>query len=108
LDGIILNSFGERKSYLFCLKCPNKKVKKLREPGESSSDDEEILESIVPKIKVQGLSKNYGKYKAVDSVNFDASKGEIISLLGHNGAGKTTILNIIAGLVKPTNGNALI
>ena len=41
-------------------------------------------------------------------MSFDASKGEIISLLGHNGAGKTTIFNIIAGLVKPTSGNVLI
>lgn len=41
-------------------------------------------------------------------MNFDASKGEIISLLGHSGAGKTTILNLIAGLVKPTSGDTLI
>lgn len=55
LDGIVLNSYGERKNYLFCLKSSNKKVKKLREPGESSSDDEEILETIVKKVKVQDL-----------------------------------------------------
>ena len=56
-------------------------------------------------IHVTNLSKNYGKFTAVNDVSFDVTKGEIFGLLGENGAGKTTTLEMIEGLRKPSSGN---
>lgn len=50
------------------------------------------------------LTKQYGKQKAADHVNIHVRKGEIYGLIGKNGAGKTTILRMIAGLASPTEG----
>lgn len=55
-------------------------------------------------LKVNNLTVHYGMIEAVKDVNFEVKKGEIVSLIGANGAGKTTILNTISGLVKPTSG----
>ncbi|MES2731531.1 MAG: ABC transporter ATP-binding protein [Bacteroidota bacterium] len=49
-----------------------------------------------------------GKYVAVTDIQLDIKKGEIISLIGHSGCGKSTILNAVAGMVKPTHGEVLI
>jgi nitrate/nitrite transport system ATP-binding protein len=46
-----------------------------------------------------------GKYTAVRDINLDIDKGEIISIIGHSGCGKSTIMNAIAGMVRPTRGN---
>lgn len=55
-------------------------------------------------LKVNNLTVHYGMIEAVKDVNFEVKKGEIVSLIGANGAGKTTILNTISGLVKPSSG----
>ncbi len=59
-------------------------------------------------IQVENLVKRYGKFTAVDGVNFDVPAGEIHGFLGPNGAGKTTTIRIIAGLLKPTSGRVAI
>lgn len=59
-------------------------------------------------IEVNNLSKKFKNIKAVDNVNFKVSKGEILGLLGENGAGKTTTLRMIATMLKPTSGDAVI
>lgn len=55
-------------------------------------------------IAVKSLSRNYGDFKAVDDVSFEISKGEVVGLLGHNGAGKTTIMKMLTGYIEPTDG----
>jgi len=55
-------------------------------------------------IEVRSLEKRYGKLIAVDGINFEVNRGEIFGLLGENGAGKSTTLEIIEGLRKPTEG----
>lgn len=55
-------------------------------------------------IKVESLSRNYGDFKAVDNVSFEIKKGEVVGLLGHNGAGKTTIMKMMTGYLEPTSG----
>ncbi len=55
-------------------------------------------------IKVSDVSKEYGKFQALKSMNFTVPKGSIYGLVGRNGAGKTTIMRIISGLQKPTSG----
>ncbi len=55
-------------------------------------------------IRVEGLTKRFGAFTAVDDVSFKVKPGEIFGILGPNGAGKTTTLEIIEGLQKPTGG----
>lgn len=55
-------------------------------------------------IKAEKLTRKYGSFTAVDEVSFDIAKGEIVGLLGHNGAGKTTIMKTITGFLEPTSG----
>ena len=59
-------------------------------------------------ISVQGLTKIYGNRTALDHVSFEVPKGEIFGFVGPNGAGKTTTLRILAALLEPTAGRALV
>lgn len=59
-------------------------------------------------IQVQGLSKSFGKVKAVKDVSFSAQDGQITGLLGPNGAGKSTTLRMLYTLLRPDNGTAQI
>lgn len=55
-------------------------------------------------LSVNDLHVSYGAIKAVRGISFDIKKGEIVTLIGANGAGKSTTLNTIAGLIKPDEG----
>ncbi|MFA5658704.1 MAG: ABC transporter ATP-binding protein, partial [Oscillospiraceae bacterium] len=59
-------------------------------------------------LEVRQLSKKYTKVLAADKVSFDVKKGEIFALIGPNGAGKTTTIRMIATLITPTEGDALV
>jgi gliding motility-associated transport system ATP-binding protein len=59
-------------------------------------------------LDVRGLSRYYGNFKAVDDVSFTMARGEIVGLLGHNGAGKTTIMKMLSGNLEPHAGRVLI
>ena len=61
-----------------------------------------------PFIKVQSVSKHFGTFTAVDSVDLDIYKGELFSLLGGSGCGKTTLLRMLAGFETPSSGNIFI
>lgn len=54
------------------------------------------------------LTKKFGKFIAVDSISLEVSKGEIFGFLGANGAGKTTAIRMLIGLLKPTAGTATV
>lgn len=56
-------------------------------------------------LQVKDLSISYGAIQAVRHVDFEAKKGEIVTLIGANGAGKSTILKTISGIVKPQSGS---
>ena len=56
-------------------------------------------------LKVEGVTKYYGDFKAVDNLSFEVKPGEIFGLLGVNGAGKTTTFRMIMGLLDITKGN---
>lgn len=60
--------------------------------------------AVQPVIDVVGVTKNYGKFVAVDNVSLSVHKGEILVLLGESGSGKTTILRCVAGLDNVTTG----
>lgn len=55
-------------------------------------------------LRIENLTKLYGKFKAVDNISFDVKEGEIFGFVGPNGAGKTTTFKMIATLLKPTSG----
>jgi ABC-2 type transport system ATP-binding protein len=59
-------------------------------------------------IKTVGLTKAYGKQTAVDSLNLTVAQGELFSLLGVNGAGKTTVIKMLSCLTRPTEGDAFL
>ena len=58
----------------------------------------------MPMLKVENLSVHYGMIQAVRDVSFEVNEGEVVSLIGANGAGKTTILRTLSGLVRPSAG----
>ena len=57
-----------------------------------------------PILDVAGLKKRFDDFEAVKGVSFAIEKGEILGLLGANGAGKTTVINMLLGLITPTEG----
>ncbi len=59
-------------------------------------------------IEVKGLTKIFGNFTAVDNVYFDVRKGEIFGFLGANGAGKSTTIRMLCGILVPTSGDALV
>ena len=61
-----------------------------------------------PIIKVDKVSLSYGRRKILDNISFDLNDGQILGLLGPNGVGKSTIFNIITGLLKPNHGSIII
>jgi ABC-2 type transport system ATP-binding protein len=59
-------------------------------------------------IHVEGLTKYFGDYPAIQGVSFDVERGQIVGFLGHNGAGKSTTMRILAGYLTATSGSATI
>jgi ABC-2 type transport system ATP-binding protein len=59
-------------------------------------------------VEVEDLAKHYGDVHALDGVSLQAAAGEIFGLLGHNGAGKSTMIRILTGRAKPTRGRAAV
>lgn len=64
--------------------------------------------SMTPAIVLHGITKLYGRLKAVDDFSLEVGQGTIFGLLGPNGAGKTTLINILTTLIRPTAGEALV
>ena len=56
-------------------------------------------------IHLNGVSRHYGAFVAVDDVSLDVEQGEFVTILGPSGSGKTTVLSMIAGLNRPTGGS---
>lgn len=61
-----------------------------------------------PVVRLERVSKRYGKLLALDSVSLEIRAGEIFALLGPNGAGKTTLISIVAGLVRASEGRVTV
>lgn len=59
-------------------------------------------------IEVKELTKRFGSFTAVDSISFSVERGEIFGFLGANGAGKTTAMKMLCGLLIPTSGKGLV
>ncbi len=61
-----------------------------------------------PIIKTENLTKRFGSFTAVDAISFEVMEGEIFGFLGANGAGKTTAMKMLCGLLSPTSGQATV
>jgi len=59
-------------------------------------------------IEVRHLTRRFGQFVAVDDVSFDVRRGEIFGFLGSNGAGKSTTIRMLCGLLRPTSGTAIV
>ena len=66
------------------------------------------FKSIKPIIKLDKISLSFGKRKILDNVSFSINQSQILGLLGPNGVGKSTIFNLITGLIKPNYGSIII
>ena len=58
-------------------------------------------------VKLEGIRKTFGKVKAVDGVDLNVRKGEMLCLLGPSGCGKTTLLRILSGFEQPEEGTII-
>ena len=72
--------------------------------GQDENDSKQKKEFI----RIRGLSKHFGDFVAVDSVDLDIGRGELFSILGGSGCGKTTLLRMLAGLESPSAGSIFI
>jgi ABC-2 type transport system ATP-binding protein len=68
------------------------------------NEKEKTLTEHAQALVIKDLTKTFGSFKAVDSINLAVNRGEIFGFLGPNGAGKTTTIKMIAGLLKPDSG----
>ncbi|MFM1558648.1 MAG: ABC transporter ATP-binding protein [Roseibacillus sp.] len=73
---------------------------------QSASLDDRASSGVM--LEVSGVSKKFGKQLALHDVSFSVREGEVFGLLGHNGAGKSTALGVILGMVEPNAGEARI
>ena len=61
-----------------------------------------------PMLQVEGLTKKFGDFTAVDDISFSVDRGEVLGFLGPNGAGKTTAMRMVTGFLPPTAGTATV
>ena len=57
-----------------------------------------------PNLELENTAKAYDGLRVLHDVSFAVSPGEVVALVGHNGAGKTTIMKLLLGLIRPTSG----
>src|SRR2546429_9294408 len=75
-----------------------------KESTQVSVAVQQLPETTMPAIEMIDLCKSFGTFKAVDHLSLTVRQGEIFGLLGPNGSGKTTTINLISGLMGSTSG----
>lgn len=117
LDATVPTSLGVKKDCFFW--CPCKKTR-----SDGLTDSEALLaeteddplspmasnqRGVTPSVIMKNLTKKFNRtVTAVDNLNLTVNKNEILCLLGHNGAGKTTAINLLTGMLRATSGDALV
>ncbi len=77
-------------------------------PGQPRPASSPEPRAAAPAIDVRDLTRKFGAFTAVDHVSFQVGKGEVFGFLGANGAGKSTTIRMLCGLLQPTSGTALV
>jgi ABC-2 type transport system ATP-binding protein len=67
-----------------------------------------LTPSVEYSVEVEGLTKRFGDFVAVDNISFKVKKGEVFGFLGPNGAGKSTTIRMLCGIITPTGGSGLV
>lgn len=101
LDSLMPGKYGITKSWHFLWKrCTNQTVTNVLELNRKNTNKlyEDPPIGYEVGISIKNLHKQFGNFKAVNEVNLNLYKGQITALLGHNGAGKTTMMSIITGI----------
>jgi ABC-2 type transport system ATP-binding protein len=76
-------------------------------PPPTANAEQTVSETDQPNlIEIDGLTKRFGTFTAVDNVSFNVAQGEVVGFLGPNGAGKSTTMRMLAGFMIPTSGTA--
>ena len=75
---------------------------------DTKRDDHDVQDTSSNAIVVRHLVRRFGQFLAVNDVSFDVRRGEIFGFLGSNGAGKSTTIRMLCGLLKPTSGSATV
>mmetsp|Transcript_17873 Transcript_17873/g.30363 ORF Transcript_17873/g.30363 Transcript_17873/m.30363 type:complete len:526 (+) Transcript_17873:60-1637(+) len=105
LDSVIPSEYGIQKHPLFCLR--GRRSSREPAPSNQNAYDKAVLNEDDP-IKFKGLTKKFGEFTAVNNLSFSIKQGEVFTILGHNGAGKTTAIYMLTGVHKPTGGDAVV
>ncbi|MDR3506053.1 MAG: ABC transporter ATP-binding protein [Acidocella sp.] len=66
------------------------------------------MSSPPPAVQARGLTKRFGEFVAVDALDLDIAKGEVVGFIGPNGAGKSTTIRMLCGLLRPSAGTAIV
>jgi ABC-2 type transport system ATP-binding protein len=82
----------------------------VRRPAQTEGNDvaTRAADTAGPLIDIEGLTKRFGSFTAVDDVSFQVRRGEVLGFLGPNGAGKSTTMRMLAGFMTPSAGTARI
>lgn len=118
LDKVIPNAFGIAQDCFFCLRCGRRRrnereteVIKSSQLNNSESmcinDGEKEFNQQDP-IRIVELTKKFGNFKAVDKLTVSIKGNEVFAILGHNGAGKTTAIYMLTGMLQPSSGEAVL
>jgi len=106
VDAIMPNKFGISESLCFCLKKKKTEIE-WTDLGDYQTGLVASARVHTP-IKMRNLTKKFGKFVAVDRLNLDVCANEVLCLLGHNGAGKTTAINMLTGMIQATEGSCTV
>src|SRR3954452_20414629 len=77
-------------------------------PNDPASAERPVALAEVPLLRIDGLTKRFGSFVAVDRLSLDIRAGEFFALLGPSGCGKTTLLRMLAGFETPDHGKILL
>ncbi|XP_017562806.2 uncharacterized protein abca12 [Pygocentrus nattereri] len=78
---------------------------KGKDVGDFQTQEDEEFPELPVGVSLHGLTKTYGRRKAIENLNLSFYEGHVTSLLGHNGAGKTTTMSLLTGLFAPSSGS---
>lgn len=85
------------------------KIMVLNSTGKQASTEKQSAKLIDRYVFIENVDMEFrtkkGVFKALENINLNIQQGEVVSIIGHSGCGKSTVLNLIAGLTQPTKGN---